>query len=171
MKIFNLTLLATLGLLVSACGEKDVDDSGDSDADADTDTDADTDADADADADSDADADVGLAIVGSYTDSWGGDHVISETVWAQYGGSSNFNIDSYDNEFGYVIAQNDAGNAYFPELWSRMDWTLVGEDLYYCSIAYDAADASAAQAAGPADADDPTTGGCGGNAWTQLIAN
>jgi hypothetical protein len=109
----------------------------------------------------------GLAIVGSYTDEFGTEHVVDEVSWSQtypgYG-TSVWDLTSYDNDARFLVAQNAADNAYGAGLWSRFDW--VG-DLAYCQTAYDAAtEADAAATPRPDDAD--LAGGCGGSPWTDL---
>src|SRR5690606_4727117 len=59
-------------------------------------------------------------------------------------------------------------DTFAPGLWSRYDWTHVGDDLWYCQTTYDAATLADALAAPPADPADPTDGGCSGFAWSRL---
>lgn len=147
----RLTWLFLLSLPMMACGDKEGDDSATDDSATD---------------DSADDTATGLAIVGAYTDSWGGTHDITDATWIM--GSASFHIAQYDNAEMWVVAQNDAANEYNPSLWSRMDWTWSGADLYFCQSAFDAADEAAALAATPADASD-LAAGCGGFGWSQLI--
>ncbi|MEC8052918.1 MAG: hypothetical protein VX210_19140 [Myxococcota bacterium] len=107
-----------------------------------------------------------LALAGKYVDSWGTEHEISNDVWLQ--GSSAYHISAYDNETGTIIAQNDASNAYNPDLWSRFDWAYVADKLWYCQTAYAAESEEAALATEAADATNPAEEGCGGFSWTQL---
>lgn len=143
-------VLATLALV--ACGEKDHVHSEDSTTD---------------DSATDDSQATGLEIAGSYTDSWGGSHTVSETSWVS--GSSSWAVAAYDNDGDWLVAQNASTNAYFPDLWSRFDWTWDGADLYYCQFAYDAASQADAEAATGADRAD-LAGGCNGFGWTQLSA-
>jgi hypothetical protein len=108
-----------------------------------------------------------LAIVGSYTDEFGTEHVIDDASWTQtfpgYG-SSVWTITSYDNDGMFLVAQNSPDDAYSPDLWSRFDW--VG-DLAYCQTAYDApTEADALATPRPDDTD--LAGGCSGFSWTDL---
>jgi hypothetical protein len=113
------------------------------------------------------------AIVGSYTDSWGGTYEVDAYRWIlDIGGGASpsvFVFTQFDNDAMYAIAQNEAGNEYDPGLWSRFDWTEYEGDLYYCSTAYDAVTEQDALDTPRADDTDPTSSGCGSFAWTQLI--
>ncbi len=109
-----------------------------------------------------------LAIVGTYTDNWGGTHEITSDQWVQ--GDSTYAIESFNNVDMHAIALNGSGNAYNPDLYSRFDWTWDSSDqLWYCQTAYAAATAEEAEATAAADPADPSTTGCGGFSWTQLI--
>jgi hypothetical protein len=55
-----------------------------------------------------------------------------------------------------------------PGAWSRFDWTTHDSDLYYCQTAYASSTEQEAKKTAPADASDPTAGGCGGFAWSRL---
>ncbi|MBX2801929.1 MAG: hypothetical protein KTR31_29890 [Myxococcales bacterium] len=115
--------------------------------------------------------DAPLAIAGSYSDDFGGSHAISDASWVQdYGayGVTSFTIVAHHNDEGWVVAQNDSDNDFNPDLWSRFEWVEVEGTLYYCQILFDGAEEDDAYAAGPADAADPATAGCGGAPWTAL---
>lgn len=109
---------------------------------------------------------VPLDIRGNYTDEFGSSHSIREWNWTN--GESQFSVVDFVNEEGFVIAQNAETNEYFPGLWSRFEWTTTADGVYYCQVAYDAADEAAARGAESADATDPAAGGCSGFAWTKL---
>ena len=111
----------------------------------------------------------GIEIAGSYTDDFGGTHVISSEDWLQEngGGTSTFAILTYDNETDTAIAQNGSDNPFSADLFSRFDWLVDGSTLYICQTAYDAETAEAADAVTPADSTD-LTGGCSGFAWSIL---
>ena len=107
-----------------------------------------------------------LEVIGSYTDSWGGTlEVTAETITDGYGNS--FHISAFDNEGNWLVAQNDAANEYFPELWSLFDWTEDAGQLYYCQSMFDAATADDAQNGTHANVSD-LQAGCGGFGWTAL---
>ncbi len=120
--------------------------------------------------DTDDDGDSGggpIAIAGSYTDDFGGSHVVTSERW-ESSGPTVFAITEYDNVEQFAIAQNDAANAFSPSLWSRFDWTYdTANTLYYCQTVYDGADADAARNATPADIGD-LMAGCNGFGWSKL---
>ena len=106
-----------------------------------------------------------LAIIGDYTDEWGDNHSITAETWTNSAGV--FHIEQWDNAATYLVAQNDAGNEFSPELWSRFDWTWDADEvLYYCQSVYDGASIDDALA-GSANAAD-LAAGCGGFAWTKM---
>jgi hypothetical protein len=113
-----------------------------------------------------------LAIVGTYADTFGMTHVVTQDLWTMESsfGIDRFHIVAYANAQKYLIAQNDAANAYNPSLWSRFDWTTHDGKLWFCQTSYDAATQALALAAPAADATDPAVGGCGSFAWSALTA-
>jgi hypothetical protein len=113
-----------------------------------------------------------LEIAGSYIDNFATDHVISSSLWSQSGGSSLFNVSSFDNDGDFLIAQNDSANGFAADMWSRFEWTYHTDGgLWYCQIAYEAATEADAEAAGPADAADLEGAGCNGFSWTSMTAD
>ena len=104
---------------------------------------------------------------GSWTDEWKQAYAVaSDSVSV---GTSTFAVAQYDSSADFLVAQNGSANEYNPDLWSRFDWTYVGNDLYVCQSAYDAADEQSAVDAPAADASDPANSGCGGDfAWSKL---
>lgn len=134
--------------------------SGDAQTDTDTTTTGDT-----------GDSPGGLAIAGEYLDGFGTEHTVTDEAWTQqYPGYDPmvFAITGYDNSARWVVAQNDASNAYSANLWSRFDWTEADGHLWYCQSAYDAASEAEAQDTARPDDTDPATLGCGGFSWTDL---
>lgn len=105
----------------------------------------------------------GLEIVGNYDDGFTA-HEITDDTWTI--GDEVFHIVEFDNEAGFLIANNDDDNEYFPGLWSRFEWTQSDGTLYYCQPVYDGEDEAAALD-GAADPDDLEMG-CGGFAWSAL---
>lgn len=119
-----------------------------------------------------------LALAGTYTDAFGTTHGIDDTTWADDFGT--YHITRYSNARRFVVAQNDANNAFFPGLWSRFDWHEDGDDRWYCQSEYDElAETNAAYDLGfePGtwlpDPSSPDVCGCGapcpgGFPWTHL---
>jgi hypothetical protein len=105
-------------------------------------------------------------IVGQFSDAYHYAHSVSATRWVS--GPSGFSITKVDTTDRYAVAQNDVGNAHYPALFSRFDWTVKDGDLYYCQIAYDKVSVAAAEAETGADAKDLTCG-CGGFGWSRLV--
>ncbi|MBL9099998.1 MAG: hypothetical protein JNL82_03515 [Myxococcales bacterium] len=105
------------------------------------------------------------AIAGSYTDEYGSMHTIDAAAWTI--DAAIFHLVAVDNEAVHLVARNDAANMYNPDLYSRFDWHVDGDAIFYCQSAFDAADADAAEATPAADGADMATG-CGGFPWTRL---
>ena len=80
-----------------------------------------------------------------------------------------FRIDAFDNAAQFAVAQNDEGNEWAGGQWSRFDWTVVGEEVWYCQTIWDAASSDEAAATPPADGADPAMSGCGGAPWSRLV--
>lgn len=106
-----------------------------------------------------------LEIIGSWVDEASFAHEITQSEWSI--DTSIFHISQFDNTEEFLVAQNDAANTYNPSLWSRFDWLFDSGDLYYCQIAYDAADEATAAATTTADRTD-LAAGCAGYAWSPL---
>jgi hypothetical protein len=106
------------------------------------------------------------AIACAYVDQWSTLQLITDTVWSDSWGDV-FHILQVDNASAFLVAQNDALNAYNPSLYSRFDWTWNSDALYYCQSIYSAATQSAA-AAGPGGDPANLAAGCGGFSWTRL---
>lgn len=114
-----------------------------------------------------------LALIGTWLDEWTTFHVITGEQWRS-GTAPNdsvYVISQYDNDAGWLVAENGERNAFNPGAWSRFDWTWVDDQLYYCTTAFDAATEQAALDTAAAEATDPTASGCGGFAWTSMNAD
>lgn len=149
-----------LAALIGCTGEG-VDDTDAPDTDAPDTDDTDTDDPVDPDR---------FALVGEYVDVWGTQHTITEVLWIQTfpnGEGERYHILDHDNGARWAIARNDADNPWNANLFSRFDWTVDGDDLWYCQSVYDAATEDDAREATPADPSD-LDGGCGGFTWTAL---
>lgn len=113
---------------------------------------------------------VTIAIAGTWNDNFGTTHIIDATSWSQANtyGESTFAILDFDNERGWAVAQNGSDNGFNPDLYSRFEWVEVGPQIYFCQVLFDGATQEDAEKAGPADASDPATDGCGGYSWSEL---
>lgn len=114
-----------------------------------------------------------IAILGEWTDAFGGTHTINNERWIQqYPDSApiTFNMSAWENASEVAFAQNSLSNEWSPGLWSRFDWIWDEGAVWYCQTVFDAESEEAARAADAADAADPATGGCGGAPWTELTA-
>lgn len=108
-----------------------------------------------------------LEIEGDYVDQW--DNAVEITSLSiTLAGMGRYNIAEFDNDANWVVASNDAANEYFPNRWSRFDWTEQAGTLYLCQIAYDDESLEAAKDTEAPDASDPANAGCGGFGWTVL---
>ncbi|MBN2802372.1 MAG: hypothetical protein JXR91_04685, partial [Deltaproteobacteria bacterium] len=119
-------------------------------------------------ADSETESDTNIdepEIAGTYTDAYGGTHTVTDESWtADFTGySSTVDFTIVNNSDDYAVGLNDGGTT-----WSRYDWTMDGNDLYYCQIAYDAATEEDAEANDSADRSALESDGCDGFAWSLL---
>jgi len=106
-------------------------------------------------------------LIGRYSDSWGGPHIISNTVWDQGGMMGRFNISGFDSENKVIIAQNDANNEFSAGKWSRFDYLFDALKVYVCQIVYDKNTMQEAIDSDTADRAD-LAAGCNGFGWTEL---
>ena len=111
-----------------------------------------------------------LAIVGSYFDNFGGEHVIREDTWTMdFGGGSTYDYThtAYDNDEMWLVAENGPDNVDEEGLWSRFDWTFIGGGLYLCQTTGTAASEADALATEPADPTD-LDAGCPYYGWLTM---
>jgi hypothetical protein len=93
--------------------------------------------------------------------------VVSPFEWVSFSGDA-YSISQYSNDDGWIVAQNNSQNAYFPELWSKFEWTTDADgEYYYCQSTYAENTEAEAIAAIGADMSD-LQGGCSGFSWTGL---
>lgn len=104
-------------------------------------------------------------IVGTYADKWGGDHLVTATLWDQ---GSLFHIAYVDNNEHFLIAQNDSDNVYYPGLWSRFSWTQHDGELFMCQDVYAGDSFDETFCASLPNASDPASSGCGPFYWSIL---
>ena len=109
-----------------------------------------------------------LDIRGTYVDTNGSVHSISETRWSIDENSLVFNVDTFDNDTATVIAQNDPNNTTHPGRWSRFDWTVQNEILYTCHTAKSESSAENAGLVPQAYTTSPDSSGCNGTPWLIL---
>lgn len=106
------------------------------------------------------------AIAGGWTDDFGTTHVIGASLWEDDFGL--YHVTRFSNDTQTIIAQNDSANGFFPDLYSRFDWTEFNGETWYCQTAFAAATEYEARTVMPADPTDPPNGGCGTFAWSRL---
>lgn len=106
-------------------------------------------------------------LIGKYSDSFNGPHIISNTVWDQGGMMGRFNIESFDSENDVIIAQNDYNNEFSAGKWSRFDYLIDSSKIYFCQIVYDKETEQEAVDAAGAHRND-LAAGCNGFGWTEL---
>lgn len=95
------------------------------------------------------------------------DHIVTFGVWDQGAMMGAFNLKARYNSQKFAIAQNDSGNGYNPNKWSRFDWTVSEGKTYYCQTVYDAGRFEDAFNAEAADSDN-LSAGCGGFGWSEF---
>ncbi len=109
-----------------------------------------------------------LSISGNYINEFQGNIEISSFRWSETYDTSPqvFHIiEIHDNE-NYVLAQNDVGNIAFGNAWSRFEWVLDTEGLYYCHAAFNAETPEEASQATVDNTD--ITAGCNGDRWISI---
>lgn len=106
-----------------------------------------------------------LEIAGAYRDGYDASHRVDDEVWQM--GTSTFDLLEFSNDERWVIAENAADNEFFPDSFSRFEWTQEDGKLYYCQSVYAASSEEDAREAARADADDLAEG-CVGYPWSAL---
>ena len=106
-----------------------------------------------------------LELGGVWSDNYGGWTYVDSTRW---GASA---VIEYDNDANWAVTQSPSDDAWNPDKYSLSVWTEPGSDgsWWTCTVAYglDTLDA-ALTAEDTSDDTDPSTGGCGDFAWTQM---
>jgi hypothetical protein len=108
-----------------------------------------------------------LAIAGNYEDEFGGSYTITSSQWQNP--PAVYHIAAYDNDQRWIVARNDENNDYGPCLWSRYDWVVTEDGLFYCTTEFDAETEQEARDAAPPDPAAPNEGGCNMFPWSRLI--
>lgn len=111
-----------------------------------------------------------MDLSGDFVDSAGAPHSINAFTWAVGTAPSLFHIIESSNDDDYALAQNDDGNAFYPGLYSKFEWTTNPDgEWFYCQSTSDASSLDDAKGI-TADRDDLLTG-CGMEPWTGLNGN
>ncbi|SHK08036.1 hypothetical protein SAMN05444000_11863 [Shimia gijangensis] len=111
----------------------------------------------------------------TYVDETGQFHAVGADGWLTFGLGEQlvYFVCLVDNENDYLIAQNGSANDEDYELYSRFEWFVVEDQLFFCNQVSDAgsqADAMDFAALPRADQANPTLRGCGvdSQAWSAL---
>ena len=115
--------------------------------------------------------DDGIAIAGTWIDSFGITNTITDESWGwQYPGypDMSFAITQYDNDAGIAVFQDEVANDMGEKLWGTFEWTFVGDVPYYCQTAEGLATEEQAVAKPPIDHGNVTVN-CNGFAWFELM--
>lgn len=110
------------------------------------------------------------ALLGAFTDDYGGRYRITSTAW-QHGTRNRYDVVAWYPDSQFVIARNAETNPTDGGLWTRIDWMpLEGMAPYtwaFCLSAYKAPTREAAQATRVANRGTPRTG-CGGFPFSRM---
>jgi hypothetical protein len=117
------------------------------------------------------------SITGYYLDNFNGYQQVGKSIWNSGGphGKLLFHYCAVSEVEKHIVAQNDATNKWYPNKYSRFEWTKSGTDLWYCQPVFSAKterEAADFTAHPKADTRDPKTRGCGENGkfpWTKMI--
>lgn len=109
----------------------------------------------------------GIEIAGAFRDQYDGTHRVNDEVWQM--GASFFELLDFSNDERWAIAENAADNEFFPQSFSRFEWTREGGQLYFCQSVFAGSSEAEAREAPRAEASD-LVAGCGGFPWSSLTA-
>ena len=108
-----------------------------------------------------------IEIAGAYRDNYSGTHRVTDESWNS--GASMFHVIEFSNEERWALARNDGQNEFNPDAYSRFDWTVAGDRLYFCQSAFASETVEDARDVPAADPDDLESGcGSAGFAWSAL---
>ena len=79
-----------------------------------------------------------------------------------------FDITQIRNEERYVVAQNSSSNSAHAGKWSRFDWVIEQDELYYCQISVQDESAQVAEDNDNANPDNLASG-CNQQPWRNLV--
>ena len=110
------------------------------------------------------------ALLGAFTDDYGGRYRITSTAW-QHGTRNRYDVVAWYPDSQFVIARNAETNPTDGGMWTRIDWMpLEGMAPYtwaFCLSAYKAPTREAAQATQVANRGTPRTG-CSGFPFSRM---
>lgn len=110
------------------------------------------------------------ALVGTFTDDYGGSHTVSRDAWLQ-GTTARYEIVEWVPASRYLVARNASDHPTAPGNWMRIDWVLLdGMPPWrwaFCFSAYDAPTREDAAATRIAKPETPRTG-CNGFPYSRL---
>jgi len=107
---------------------------------------------------------------GTFEDDYGIRYTITDSTWVQHPATT-YEVDRWDPDDRFVVAQNASDNPYDPGLWTRIDWVEL-EDMppfewAFCLSTYDAASAEQARLSAVARPESPRTG-CNGFPFSRM---
>lgn len=105
-----------------------------------------------------------LELNGTWTTSFQGTEVITNTAW------NGATVVEYSNNANIAYTQNPADDQYNPSKFNKLVWTQPsGNTFYYCWLDYGKDSLALAKASTlVADETDPDNSGCGGFGWTKM---
>lgn len=106
-----------------------------------------------------------IEVLGLWADEYGGHTRVTPTSW------DTATIVTYDNRANSAVLQNAADDVWNPSKFSKVVWTeRAAGEFWFCTVDFGLETALAASATTKtADASSPSTGGCGGFAWTRFF--
>jgi hypothetical protein len=109
-----------------------------------------------------------LEIDGVWDSNFGSTERIAPDRW-DFGSFRQLVVD-FDNDGNFAITQNPSDAMFDPDTFSKIVWTEpAAGTFHYCTVDFGLATAEEArETTKTADDSDPSTGGCGGNPWTEL---
>ncbi len=112
-----------------------------------------------------------LAILGTWSDNFGGTHTITATGWTQDYGSPQLDaLVEFNNTEKYVIVKKAAADCCNANKFQKVYFTgLNGSSWFFCTVSpFNNDTADAARAISAPDSSSPSTGGCGAFSWTKI---
>ena len=106
-----------------------------------------------------------LEVIGVWNDNYGGWTVVDADHWGAQ------TVKAFDNNDNWAVTQNPSDAEYGPDAFSFVVWTEPAEDgsWWTCTVAYGLETVDEAlMVEDTSDATDPSSGGCGDFAWTQM---